>query len=543
MNTRSKQPDILKSFASFAKGEQKQTNSRRNCVIYTRVSSKEQTKGMSLDTQKRDCEQYALRNDMPILGFFGGTYESAKTDERKEFNRMLSFVKKSREKISVIIVYSVDRFSRSGANAMYIAEQLKKHGIVVFAVTQPADARTSSGRFQQNIHFIFSQYDNELRREKCMTGVRDTLLSGVWCSTVPLGYDIIRSEGQPKRIVLNAKGKLVKLAFEWKATGMSNEDVRRKLAEKGLKLSNQRVSDMLRNPFYCGLMVHKALEGQIREGIQEPAVSKELFLKVNSILNGNHKAGYSIMEENEDAPLKRFLKCDQCGKFLRAYMATKNKKYYYKCNTPGCCCNKRADELHGIFKSLLNDFVLHVEDEAMLYIIKQQMAITYNQLTEEATFQRESVAKEAAEVNRKLDRLEERYVMEEITKEMFDKYAGRLRAERQELEGRMEKTAERVSNLDLCIQQAIDLATKLARVWDLSDYNGKQQLQFLLFPDGMYYNRKTEGCRTPKVNSVFSYISSLSRALTENRSGNTYRKIGVPALVEAHGIEPRTLCL
>ena len=105
-------------FESFAKGKKVQKFKGSNCVIYTRVSTKEQAdNNMSLETQRKSCEQYALRNKYNIVGCFGGTYESAKTDERKEFNNMLSCVKKSKEKISYIIVYSVDRFSRSGANA------------------------------------------------------------------------------------------------------------------------------------------------------------------------------------------------------------------------------------------------------------------------------------------------------------------------------------------------------------------------------------------------------------------------------------------
>jgi site-specific DNA recombinase len=68
---------------------------------------------------------------------------------------MLTFLKKSKEAISYIIVYSVDRFSRSGANVIYIAEKLKKEGINVFAVSQPTDSTTASGSLQQNIRFIF----------------------------------------------------------------------------------------------------------------------------------------------------------------------------------------------------------------------------------------------------------------------------------------------------------------------------------------------------------------------------------------------------
>src|SRR4029453_383267 len=98
-------------------GTRKVKAAAHNCVIYTRVSTKEQAdNNMSLETQKKACEQYAAKQGYRTLGYFGGTYESAKTDERKQFNAMLSFVKKSKEKIAHIIVYSVDRFSRSGEN-------------------------------------------------------------------------------------------------------------------------------------------------------------------------------------------------------------------------------------------------------------------------------------------------------------------------------------------------------------------------------------------------------------------------------------------
>ena len=101
-------------FNQFGKGSKTEKVKTGNCVIYTRVSTKEQAdNNMSLHTQRRYCEQFATKNSYTIMGYFGGTYESAQTDERKEFNNMLYFVKKSSEKISYIIVYSVDRFSRS----------------------------------------------------------------------------------------------------------------------------------------------------------------------------------------------------------------------------------------------------------------------------------------------------------------------------------------------------------------------------------------------------------------------------------------------
>ena len=255
-------------FEQFAKGQKKlEKSANTNCVIYTRVSTKEQAENnQSLETQRKYCENFATKNNYSILGYFGGTYESAKTDERTEFNRMLAAVKKTNQKIAYIIVYSVDRFSRSGANAIYIANELKKHGVTILSVTQLTDSTTASGSLQQNIQFIFSQYDNDMRREKCMSGTRERLLKGQWCGQYPTGYKLVR-EGKEEKLVVNEKGKLIRKAFLWKAEqGLSSAEILSRLQSLGLKLHRQRLSEIFRNPFYCGLISHRSLDGELIEG-------------------------------------------------------------------------------------------------------------------------------------------------------------------------------------------------------------------------------------------------------------------------------------
>ena len=88
-----KTTNLLQTFGKGKISSEKATTIK-NAVIYTRVSSKEQADtNQSLETQKKYCLQYALKHDLNVLGFFGGTYESAKTDERNEFNRMIRFVR------------------------------------------------------------------------------------------------------------------------------------------------------------------------------------------------------------------------------------------------------------------------------------------------------------------------------------------------------------------------------------------------------------------------------------------------------------------
>jgi site-specific DNA recombinase len=114
-------------------------NNRKKAIIYTRVSTKEQAdNNTSLATQKKYCDEYAIKNGFEIAEYFGGTYESAKSDERKEFKRMIQYARQNLT-IGYILIYSYDRFSRSGANASFLAEELNKQGITLIAVTQKVD--------------------------------------------------------------------------------------------------------------------------------------------------------------------------------------------------------------------------------------------------------------------------------------------------------------------------------------------------------------------------------------------------------------------
>ncbi len=299
-------------FDTFAKGSKsRQLVKGANCVIYTRVSTKEQAdNNLSLETQRKACNQYAQKYGYNILANFGGTYESAQTDERKEFTAMLSYVKKSREAISYIIVYSLERFSRND-NSIWLSGQLRKFGVEIVSVTQPIDTSGPSGQMQQKMLFLFGEFDNQLRKQKCMAGIKEMLLRGDWPTLQPLGFDSIKVNGK-RRISVNQKGKLLRQAFHWKADeGLSNQAICARLAEKGLKLNHQRISEIFRNPFYCGMMVHNMLEGKAVIGNHEPLVSRELFLRVNGLLDQNTH-GYSIKEENEEIPLKRFIHCSDC---------------------------------------------------------------------------------------------------------------------------------------------------------------------------------------------------------------------------------------
>jgi site-specific DNA recombinase len=483
-----------------------------------------------LETQKKLCEEFALKNSHAVMGVFGGTYESAKTDERKEFNRMLQFVKKSSEKISFIIISHIDRFSRTGANAIYIKEQLKIHHVWLQAATTPVDPKTSIGDFQQNVQFIFSHYDNQVRKERTIMGTKQALMNGHWCAKQPFGYDSIKISGQPRKIVVNETGRLLKKAFVWKATEqITHDEICVRLKKLGINIDHRRITDILRNPFYCGLITHNCLEGQIVEGKHEKLISKDLFLKVNNILNSN-KYGYNCQPDADATPLRRFMKCDCCNASIRGYIVMKKKLHYYKCNTKGCRNNRSAQELDEIFERTLGRLTLDLNEE-FSGLLANQMIADYNRINEEKSNEKEDIKRQMSEIENKLERLEERFVKEEITQELFNKYSEKYKVEKKDLEREALNSGNQVSNLEKCVKLIVGCVAKLGTAWRLMAYKEKMLFQNMIFPEGIFYNREKDQSRTTKINSVILYIARATGKWEEIKSGESKFLFDFPACV------------
>ncbi|MEL7147698.1 MAG: recombinase family protein, partial [Bacteroidota bacterium] len=259
--------DIFKEFAPKNSKETKRLTNQ--AVIYTRVSSKDQVEGASLSSQKKRCEEYAVKKGLDVVKYFGGTYESAKRDDRKEFQEMLTYVKKTKS-ISYIIVYSYERFSRTGNNGAYICERLyEQHGISTVSVSQDIDPSSITGSFQKDLYFLFGKFDNELRKDKCTNGMRDRVREGYWLWVPPRGY-INENKGQRspnQNIKITPEGKLIRKAFQLKANhGMKSTEIVNRLNSLGMKITGKQLSKIFKNPFYCGLVVNSLLPGEVIQG-------------------------------------------------------------------------------------------------------------------------------------------------------------------------------------------------------------------------------------------------------------------------------------
>jgi site-specific DNA recombinase len=511
----------------------------KKAVVYTRVSSKEQfDKNLSLDWQRKTIEEFAGRNGFDILNLFGGTYESAKTDGRKEFQGMLEFIKKQKGKVSHILVYLLDRFSRTGGGAIKLAQELReKYGVTIIAVTQPIDTSNPGGVFQQNMQFLFSQYDNELRKQRAVAGIKEKLERGIWCIKPPMGYDIIRTNGE-RKIVVNKEGKLLRKAFEWKAADRKNEEILAELKATGLNIYKQKLSMIFSNPFYCGLLANRMLNGRLVEGTHERLISKELFLKVNNIRQTANKYGVAHQKEIETVPLKVFMECPVCGQGYTGYVVKKKNLWYYKCRTKGCCANKNASRVNTQFEAFLSQY--QVKEEYVSLLIDELIDSMEN-LNEMNKQRQQELNTSLHEVQKKIDTIEEKYfVSGEMSKETYEKFLAKFSKEKEEIQGSFQNNFTKSSNLERTIEEAVTFSSKAVLAWSSSPVKVKERLQRLIFPDGITYNMKTELFRTEKVNALFSLNAELNTLSEEDINKQGGIKTTLSNSVGMTGFEPAT---
>lgn len=411
----------LDVFQHFAPKANKSVKTGNQAVIYTRVSHHSQEENTSLESQKKYCEQFAQNRGLNVVSYFGGTYDSAKTDDRKEFNRMLAYVKRSK-KVAYVIVYSYERFSRSGINGASIADDLlKKYGVVTLAVTQELDPRTPAGSFQQNILFLFGQMDNELRRDKTVTGMRELLRKGYYLHTLPRGYTNLNKgcKAVDQKIVVNEDGALIRKAFHWKADKKySNAEICRQLKRRGYKLDDRRLAEIFANPFYCGIIVSKMLPNQVIEGKHEAMVSKKLFLKVNNVITESRNHPVAHQKNDNHLPLKRFMRCGEFDTPMTGFLVKAKGLYYYRYRTKGCKNTKSARDLHTVFRNVLTSFVINNEN---LELFKKGTIAVCETVFQEKRESEKLLRKKLKEVEGYIETIDERHAIGKITTESFEK--------------------------------------------------------------------------------------------------------------------------
>ncbi len=191
--------------------------------LYTRVSSKTQfERNGSIDTQLEESKGFAEKNNLEIVKTFGGSYESAKGDfTRKEFKSLIDEVKRKRTKPYAILIYKINRFSRSGGSAIGLVDDLVQrqgvHLIETYSGNDNLDIRASG---TGNILFDESVIINKNLTVSGTTTAVDLNLASVTADLSTGDIDIFDNNGN-KLVIIDENGALGKDA---KRFGVTNLD-------------------------------------------------------------------------------------------------------------------------------------------------------------------------------------------------------------------------------------------------------------------------------------------------------------------------------
>src|SRR5688572_15018943 len=147
----------------------------KNDIIYVRVSSNEQVLGFSLDNQEKFCSEFSERDGYSVLQIWREEGESAKTADRTQLQLMMRFAEKNKKRISRIVVYKVDRLSRVTADYLAIKTFFNKLGISLVSATEKLED-TPGGKFYETLLSAAAEFDNNVRSQRTVEGMRARLL-------------------------------------------------------------------------------------------------------------------------------------------------------------------------------------------------------------------------------------------------------------------------------------------------------------------------------------------------------------------------------
>ena len=168
-------------------------------------------------------------------------------------------------------------------------------------------------------------------------------------------------------------------------------------------------------------------------------------------------------------------------------------------------------------------------------------AILIKKLREKSQSQIEDsiqLKKKLTELENQLEKIEERFILNEIKAPLYEKYKEKYSIQITAIRAELEKNSFDSSNLDLAVKKMLTIAENISQTWVVADYDEKQKLQYLIFPEGILYNKEKDRVRTKRVNSLFAEIPLLTRDVEEKKKGNLTRNCPQSNFVPETGFEP-----
>lgn len=340
---------------------------KKNCYIYTRVSTSMQVDGFSLGAQKEKLRRYAEFQEFTIAAEYSDEGKSGKNIEgRSEFQCMLSDIASGKDNIEYVLVFKLSRFGRNAADVLSSLQLMQDYGVNLICVEDGIDSSKDSGKLMISVLSAVAEIERENILVQTMEGRKQKAREGKWNGGfAPYGYELV--DGELK--IADDEAEIIRIIYDkFIHTTMGAGTVARYLNRQGyVKKKRQNgtldsftahfVKIVLDNPIYCGKIafgrrktekiqgsrnqyhVVKQEEYPVYDGIHDAIVSEEDWLLAQEKRKRTGVKNEKIYSVEHQHLLSGILKCPECGASLYGSVNRKRKKdgsfyrdyWYYAC--------------------------------------------------------------------------------------------------------------------------------------------------------------------------------------------------------------------
>ena len=496
-------------------------------IILARVSTEEQKEaGNSLPAQVSRLENYCKQKEFQVIKTYSFD-ESAYKTKRDNFDKILDYLKSSKEKIAVCFD-KVDRFSRNVFDKrvatlydLAMKNKIELHFASDNIVITPNISATEKFHFGMNLGL--AKYYSDAISDNVKRAYENKIKKGEWIGKAPIGYIDIKNEAKDKEPD-PARAHFITKIFESYSTGSSSMRVIRDEMEKiGLKsntknpklLSVSQIEHILKNPFYYGMM---RIKGKLYPHKYQPIISKELFDKTQEIRIGYHKKPFKYA--SKPFIFRGIIKCADCGCMITP--ETAKGHIYYSCTNYHRFHKKRIylkeeELLATIYKVLKN---IQLSDDKIKEITEnlKKSNEAKNHFHEQSL---RSLRKEYDQIDQRKSRMFDlRLDDTSITKGMYNKKLKEYTERQVELEEEMARYTQADENYYITANTVLNLAKKAYEIFQSSEVSEKRQLLNFLLQNPQLKGRKLMFKLKTPFNTVLQVnkCSSMLRELDDVRT-------------------------
>jgi DNA invertase Pin-like site-specific DNA recombinase len=365
------------------------------CAIYTRKSNDDglEQDFNSLDAQRLSAENYIASQTHENWRLISKHYDdggfSGGNMNRPALQELFEDIEAGL--IDMVVVYKIDRLSRSLFDFSKIIELFEKHNVSFVSVTQAFNTSTSSGKLMLNMLLSFAQYERELTGERIRDKVASSLKKGMWMGgCLPLGY-----ECKDRKLIINLEeaeiirfiySKFIEIESYCLVCKMLNNAGYRTKIKKlktgetvgGQLFEPKAVQRILQNPYYKGCVTHK---GAVYQGEHEAIIDEDTWNRVQEIFashSSNEKVKYA---SPNPALLSGLTRCAACNCLIGADSA-KKENIIYRYYT--CYNHKKYGICKAEHKSIPADMLeQNVIDEVLRILKSPEVTMKINKLAEQ----------------------------------------------------------------------------------------------------------------------------------------------------------------